>query len=246
MEKLINIVTLNGFLSSKTELNEKLKIESLTTKVVQVAICDEEQFNQISNFGGQDYLDSLVLYIEKKVARPRVGLGYSLGGRILLQLIEKNSNLFDSLVFISVHPGFRLTQERKDRFESDLIWKKKLENMSLTEFINEWNSQPVLSLSQNRDCKLNFTTSSDHLAKVLINFSLAYQADFRSLIQALPLPQLWVSGSNDIKFKNLHQELAGAKLRHLVVDGAGHRIHFDRPAELMTEIQNFLTKAVNL
>lgn len=84
-----------------------------------------------------------------------VGIGYSLGGRRLLELAQANPNFFKAVIFLSTHPGLENEHEKVQRLNADLIWAHKLENLSSVDFFDEWNTQPALRSSLALERNLN-------------------------------------------------------------------------------------------
>lgn len=242
MESGLTVVTLNGFLGNKTELYNALSPYLDISNWLNIAVSDPEQYQEISALGGGDYVLGLKHYILNRCRGERISIGYSLGGRLLLKLIELDSCMFTKLVFISTHPGLQSENERLARLKSDSEWAKKLETLSLYHFFAEWNAQPVLATSADRTHLSLENFDVAHTKKVLLEFSLATQADYRSQIENLKCPQLWVAGENDQKFVNLHRALYGPSLSIETILGAGHRVHLDRPLELSAIIARFLEK----
>jgi 2-succinyl-6-hydroxy-2,4-cyclohexadiene-1-carboxylate synthase len=236
----INLVTLEGFLSPLSELEKHLSfLDSISGHRMPIAICDEIQYQNFCQLGDGSYLDGVIAKIETLPKKNRIAIGYSMGGRILLQILDKAPDLFEKVVFISTHPGLLTDQEKLDRMKSDEVWAKKLETLPLDQFFKEWNAQPVLASSHLRKPSLVVTSSSQHLSKVIREFSLGRQKNMRPLIQSFCYPQLWIAGERDTKFITLHQELRGSKLCRIVVKEAGHRVHFDQSLELSRLILSF-------
>jgi len=238
----LTLVTLNGFLSDKTELFRALSPYIDISDWVNIAVSDSSQYQEISQLGNGDYVVGLKQYILNCSSKERLVIGYSLGGRLLLKLLELDSWLFKKVVFISTHPGLQSEDEKLARFKNDLEWVDKIESLSLANFLLEWNSQPVLATSTDRSHLSLAHLDSNHIKKVLLEHSLALQADYRALIKNLIIPQLWVAGERDQKFLNLYQTLSGTKFSCEVVTKAGHRVHFDNPEELSALISRFFKK----
>jgi hypothetical protein len=197
----------------------------------------------------QLYLQGLFEFVLSLPGR-KVALGYSLGGRILLELLSLwdqksllKEDFFHQLIFVSTHPGLKEEGDRERRRVSDEQWAYLLETLDLSSFLERWNNQEVLSSSKPKSLEeVRRLGSSAHLKKVLLEFSLSSQDDMRSFLSSLPISQLWISGEKDQKYQDLHRELVSSYIQCISVQGAGHRVHQDQPARLSHFIQRILKK----
>jgi 2-succinyl-6-hydroxy-2,4-cyclohexadiene-1-carboxylate synthase len=236
----MNLVTLNGFLSPLSELENHLILGDTVSRHLPIATCDETQYKNFCKLGEGSYLKGVIAKIETLPKKNRVAIGYSMGGRILLQILYKAPDLFEKVVFISTHPGLLTDQDKFDRLKLDEVWAKKLETLPLDQFFEQWNAQPTLASSHLRSAHFEVTSSIEHLANVMREYSLGRQKNMRYFIQHFCYPQLWIAGERDAKFVALHQELTGPKLYRSIIKGSGHRIHFDHASELSRVILLFL------
>lgn len=154
------------------------------------------------------------------------GIGYSLGGRLLLTQPE----LFHRLVIVSAHPGLVGKEERRDRLVNDLEWKKRLQSLKWNQFIKEWNSQSVLIESTTFDRKED-TFDKLKLAEALDQLSLGrFDPDFKRL-QENKSKITWVVGAKDTKFFNIYKVLKAEGIIEdlVVIENSGHRVIADQP-----------------
>lgn len=170
----------------------------------------------------------------------RTGIGYSMGGRLLLQLAQKFPGAFDALVFISTNPGLRTESEKNARAEHDEAWAKKILENPWPEFIKSWNAQPVFAGTSNEVDRDEKHYDKEDLARQITNWSLSKQHDFRFYLRAMKTPFLWIAGERDSKFVKIAEEIL--PMAYLPMNGAGHRVHLDQPKELARIILNFATK----
>lgn len=249
----MNIICVGGFLGEKRDFDpliSELSTQYKGIKEIQVinpcGLSDWNTFvsrgqagrSQIPNTQEDFNLKQAWLWgVHSSVSqmpKPRVGIGYSMGGRILLMLLEKDPALFDAVVIISSHPGIDDQEQRQVRIEQDEQWSSILSGQSWDFFIDQWNSQPVL-----RDTRFNPRSfgpqEMPHLSRVMREFSLGRQKDYHSMVAQILTPQLWVSGAKDAKFVQLHSALKGSGSSNLqveVIPESGHRVLFDQPQAL--------------
>lgn len=170
----------------------------------------------------------------------RIGIGYSMGGRLLLQLAQKFPEHFDGLVFISTNPGLISEKEKITRLKSDSEWATKVQNQSWADFLGEWNLQSVFQGSSSELDRNEESYDKAALSRQLINWSLAKQQDFRFYLRVVSTPYLWITGERDRKFSEMAEEIL--PLDFLPIHGAGHRVHLDQPAELARVILKLADK----
>lgn len=173
---------------------------------------------------------------------PRVLVGYSLGGRLALHALADQPNLYDAVILISVNPGLVREKDRQARWQTDLQWAEKFQQLSWQELLQEWNAQTVFkdSLSEPKRAEEQYDRSQ--LAAALTEWSLSKQADFRELIISQQEKIFWLSGDNDIKFLSLAMELQkrAPGLRAESISQSSHRVLFDNPTELAGKMIEFL------
>lgn len=167
----------------------------------------------------------------------KIFLGYSLGGRLGLDLLAQAAP-YDHFVFLSTHPGLpddHLT-ERIERLASDQKWADRIANENWESFLKDWNQQAVFAGSANEpERKLEDFDLQKLIDKMLLH-SLAKQPDYRKLIQKNSNRITWVVGERDLKYCSLAESLEINFERVL----SGHRIHLENPgavAELIRKIR---------
>lgn len=167
-----------------------------------------------------------------------IGLGYSLGGRLLLSLVDQNPDLFDGLIFLSTHPGLQTDAEKAERMKNDEAWAKRFETENWEVLMRDWNAQKVFQGGQEEPARLEESYSRKQLAHLLRAFSLAKQPDYRPMISEISVPQLWIAGEKDEKFVGLLPK-ASKKIKTMIVPEASHRVYFDQPELIKTAVGEF-------
>lgn len=179
----------------------------------------------------------------------RLLIGYSLGGRLALQIFLAAPQLWDQVVVIAGHPGLSSPEEQQLRLQQDQRWAARFEdtrNEAWAPLLAEWNSQPVLreSLEVARP-EENFSRAA--LAKALDIFSLGRQPLLNPpTLQAHKDKLTWMVGENDDKFRLLYQSLAQSGIIRppLIIKGAGHRVLADAPEEVAAGLISVLQKVL--
>jgi 2-succinyl-6-hydroxy-2,4-cyclohexadiene-1-carboxylate synthase len=173
-------------------------------------------------------------------------LGYSLGGRLALQLAATQPAGLQSLLLENAHPGLSSVDERKTRASNDARWARRFYREPLTDPLADWYQQPVFAdLSPTERTSLIAERSQNHaaqLAHMLCCCSLAKQVDLHPWLQNTSLPVLYLCGEQDRNFQAIGTQLAthcpSVKLQILA---GGHNLHRANPESMAAAIRQWLT-----
>lgn len=146
-------------------------------------------------------------------------IGYSMGGRIALELAHKRNFDVKQLVLIGSHPGLGSLEERQKRalWEDDVL--SHLVASTSQEFESYWNSLPIFQHDQ------PIRIENQKLYATLFDqFRLSRQENFLPILKKHREKLLWIVGTHDEKYKSLAQEiLAPMGIATREIDG-GHRL----------------------
>jgi len=162
---------------------------------------------------------------------PRHLVGYSLGARLALGLLVRHPRLFSSATLIGVHPGLESEPERTERHAADRYWCDLLDRGDLSEFVSQWQSQPLFAtqqrlppgpLEEQRHSRLQHRAQD--LAAALRCLGLAVMPCYRDRLADIPVPVQLVYGEQDGKFAALAADMARRLPRAtlLALPGIGH------------------------
>lgn len=178
---------------------------------------------------------------------PRALLGYSLGGRLAMQALLTCPDSWVAAVLVAAHPGDSDPAVRAEVRSRDAAWASRCRiGEPWEQLLADWDAQPVFGGHPNLAPRLPETLDGNRCARMFEEFSRAGQADLRPALAAARLPPvLYVTGRDDPRYPTLGDELAAAVpgLRHETVEGAGHRVPWDRPEEFDERVARFLSRA---
>ena len=171
-------------------------------------------------------------------------LGYSMGGRLALQLALDAPDRVSALVLESASPGIEDEAERDTRVEADRRLAESIERDGLERFVDFWQSIPLFAsqaslaphvLAEQRRRRLGHTPAG--LANSLRGMGTGRQAYLTPRLRELDMPVLLIAGELDSKYAALAAEMQALiqEARAVIVPDAGHAVHLERP-ELFTEI----------
>lgn len=155
--------------------------------------------------------DHVIIHdLYKMDAFPQVGpedtlIGYSMGGRVALDIAHSIDFNLKKLVLINAHPGISSDEERMGRARWERTVLQDLETMSKVDFMESWNNLPIFF----HDAPL-MNISDDRFKKsreLFDRFLLSKQADHLPELVKHKDKVLWIVGLFDEKYMDIASEL---------------------------------------
>jgi hypothetical protein len=162
-------------------------------------------------------------------------IGYSLGGRILLNLVAAGIKTKE-LMFISTNTGLGNEEQRTERICNDLRWKEKVLTIEWADLFVEWNSQGIfLNAKKDEESFMKLEPWRNEIALTLDVLSLGRMMDFNQKPNMfLGHKVTWLNGSTDTGCCSQGSEFASnQKISQVIVKGVGHRVHKEAPHEIL-------------
>ncbi len=159
-------------------------------------------------------------------------LGYSMGGRRALQMLE--SRRFEKAIIVSV--GLNAPDE--ERRKTDEEWARRFETEEWSSLMRAWNAQPVFGGHELPRREEDYDRAE--LARQLREGSPAVLPPPR--LEEIETPILWVAGERDAKYVEIGRR-AVARLPHAelwICPGAGHRVPWEQPRAFVDRLRDFL------
>ena len=146
-------------------------------------------------------------------------VGYSMGGRIAMELFLKSPEAIDKLVILASHSGLsnNLEIQARKNWEDKLVEKLKQNSF---QFIKDWNQQDIF----NNDAPIELPHKPlSQLAGGIVNWGLSKQINLLPLLLPFKEKVFWLIGSEDEKYQKFAKEhLYDFNVFH--IQGAGHRL----------------------
>ncbi len=190
-----------------------------------------------------------ILKNELKITKTNI-LGYSMGGRLTLELFKLYPTLFSRIIIESTHPGLSIIKDKEKRFNNDL---KLLSNINSTKefnnFLDNWYQAALWGQISKHPTYQNIITNKlklniDNLKLSLKCHSLGLQTNYFKYLQKTNCPILYMAGELDHKYIKLSVEIE--KLNPLItkiaIPGAGHNSHFQNETFFLKSVENFLNE----
>jgi len=165
-------------------------------------------------------------------------VGYSMGGRIALHIAAASPKRVRSLLIESASPGIESEDERAARRTSDEALAAEIERHGIEWFADHWAAQPLFESQESlpararaaiRDARLKNRPAG--LAGSLRGIGQGTQPYLGPLLPEIRCPTLFVTGALDARYGALADLMSAVlpQARHVVVPGAGHNVHLERP-----------------
>ena len=174
-------------------------------------------------------------YLRALGTAPFVLCGYSMGGRIALHAAFELSPLVERLVLVGASPGIADPAERTARRAADEALADHIEAVGVEAFAEEWGSQPLFAGQPERVAAAahadRLRNTPGGLAAALRGLGSGVMDPLWARLGDLDIPVTLVVGERDAKFLEIARRMDALLPRSsvVVVDGAGHAAHLERP-----------------
>lgn len=172
-----------------------------------------------------------------------VYVGYSMGGRLALQLAVTNPEIVQGLVLIGVTAGIEDDAERATRLGTDEELAREIEETEVREFLTKWLSQPMFAGLPPGEIDNRSSNTSRGVASALRSMGTGAMKPLWSDLRSLSVPVLLVTGELDEKFTAIAARMQSTLSNAIqkTLPGAGHAAHLERPKEFAQILEEFLS-----
>jgi len=179
-------------------------------------------------------------------------LGYSMGGRVALQLAAFAPERIDALVLESASPGLATQTEREARIASDEALAESIGRDGLEAFVDRWQDQPLFASQASLPAEVRaaqraqrLQSSPVGLANSLRGMGTGRQSSLWDRLPELRMRTLLVAGELDGKYREIARAMAAAMpaATASIIPGAGHTVHLEQPAAFLRVVLEFLEQS---
>ena len=174
-------------------------------------------------------------------------IGYSMGGRLALYLATHFPERFGNVVLESASPGISDPVERAARKRWDNKIANQLINQPFSEFLDQWYAMPLFaSLRRHPHFEQvivqRMRNRPQQLARSMREMGTGSQPPLWDAWAQMEIETLLIVGEWDEKYVGISAEMShlNSNARVVVVEQAGHNVHFERPHDYVAELENFL------
>jgi len=161
--------------------------------------------------------------------------GYSMGGRLALQVALAAPAQVTALTLLSCTAGIEEEAERASRVAADEDLAATIEAQGIDAFANSWGEQPLFAgQPEHVRAAAHAQRSGQHpagLAAALRGFGAGAMPSVWGELHTLGMPATVMAGERDEKYVVIGRRLVAAlaKGRAVVVAGAGHALTLEAP-----------------
>ncbi|TAK62806.1 MAG: 2-succinyl-6-hydroxy-2,4-cyclohexadiene-1-carboxylate synthase [Dehalococcoidia bacterium] len=199
----------------------------------------------------EDCVADLVALLDELAIDRATVLGYSMGGRVALQLAAAAPERVAALVLEGASPGIDDAGERAARVLSDRALADDIERDGIEAFVDRWERVPIFATQARlpddvraRQRRQRLSNRPAGLANSLRGMGAGAQSSLWPRLQELAMPALLIAGEDDAKYSEMAHDTASrmpaADVR--IVPGAGHAVHLERPGAFSDHVKEFLTR----
>jgi 2-succinyl-6-hydroxy-2,4-cyclohexadiene-1-carboxylate synthase len=172
-----------------------------------------------------------------------VYVGYSMGGRLCLQLALDRPELVERVVLVSASPGIDDPSERAARRAADEELAQGIERDGVDAFLERWLAQPLFaSLPRDlADLDGRRANTVERLTHQLRALGQGAQPSNWERLHELDVPAALFVGSRDTKYVAIAEQMAGPMRANMrVLEGRGHACHLESSSEFASLLRSWL------
>lgn len=178
-------------------------------------------------------------------------MGYSMGARIALSYALEYESEIKGLILESGSVGIASDAERLERRKADEDLAVHIENHDGAWFATRWAEAPIFEsqkqLSEGVEELIYLRRSNNStyaLACTLRGSGQGVMPYVGDKLEKFSVEGLYVSGALDTKYTTIGRDVFGKlpNFKHVIVEGAGHNVHIEKPQMFEQAVLDFLHK----
>ncbi len=173
-----------------------------------------------------------------------VYVGYSMGGRLALQLALDDPERVAGLVLVSASPGIADPDARAARARADAGLAAEVERDGVAVFLERWLAQPLFAGLTRDQAGFGARVAEMSVTRLVHQLTVLGQGAMPPAwdrLAAIAVPVLFVTGALDTKYGDLATEMCACnpEFEHAVLPG-GHAVLLEHPTELAQQVSRFV------
>jgi 2-succinyl-6-hydroxy-2,4-cyclohexadiene-1-carboxylate synthase len=170
-------------------------------------------------------------------------VGYSMGGRIALQVAVDRPDLVAALVVVSASPGIADHAERRRRCLDDLAFADWIDRHGRDAFLDRWLEMPIFDGLDRALARRHRLPTAPAISSQLRRLSQGIQPPLWHRLGELAMPTMLVAGERDPKYIGIATEMLaaiGLNAKVEIVPDCGHAVPAEWPGAMAAMIMEFL------
>jgi 2-succinyl-6-hydroxy-2,4-cyclohexadiene-1-carboxylate synthase len=176
-------------------------------------------------------------------------LGYSMGGRVALQLTAAAPHRVRRLILESAAPGISDPGERAARVASDHALAAQIEAQGMAWFADYWAAIPLFASQATLPPAVRAAQRAHRLAQrphglanSLRGMGAGAQTSLWERLDQITTPTLLISGALDAKYVQIGTQMATLlpHAQQIIVPNAGHTVHLEQPQAFREIVVEYL------
>jgi len=166
-----------------------------------------------------------------------VYVGYSMGGRLGLQLALMRPDLVEGLILISTTAGIGDHAERRRRYLDDLALADRIEAGGRETFLDGWLSRPLFEGIDVVNARRHRLPTASAIASQLRRLGQGVQPPLWNRLSELNMPVVLVVGERDPRYVGIATEMLsqiGMNATIEIVPDCSHAVHLEWPGAVAT------------
>ena len=183
---------------------------------------------------------------------PPILLGYSMGGRIALELLQRFPDVpISALVVESAGLGPDSDEERAEYAARSREWAQRCRELPPEEYVSWWASQPLFETQKSLPAQVRERQRAARLAvprEIIVHLMLGVGAEHMhsarenaQLLRSLHRSGLnvsYIAGEQDTKYSAIAHTLDRDNICPVHIFNTGHNIHLEAPTALATFLRD--------
>ncbi|MDN3507712.1 MAG: alpha/beta fold hydrolase [Simkaniaceae bacterium] len=172
-------------------------------------------------------------------------VGYSMGGRIAMQLKLLEPDRIGKIVILSANPGIEDIKLREDRRALDINRAQEIRTNGLPQFLETWYNKDLFEPLRNaKDFDAIFERRLQHketsVAKILEEYSIGTQTPLWEGLMKHKIDTRFIFGQTDFSYEPIAKRLEKDGHRVVIMQTCGHAMHLEVPGQSKQIIKRFI------
>lgn len=190
-----------------------------------------------------------VMHLMDRLAPDRFFIvGYSMGGRLALYLAADYPERIEGLIMEAASPGLPTETDRAERRDYDERIAAELEIGNWDTFLEQWYDRSLFDTLREQGPRFDALleqrrrNNARELAKVLRGMGAGAQPSLWDGLSGIAVPIVLIVGERDPKYHSIAEDMRDflGRAAVAVMPGAGHNVHFEKPADYTRLLQGLL------